>query len=212
MAEQLVINNRHRYDQEPEGLNWPRIIGMAFVVVLHVAVFMLLLIPAVAPQADKNADQKTRALIVDPPPPQPQPEIKEIKLQPKPVETPPTNPPPPVTVDVPDTRAIDTVGEVTPQVEAKPEPVRSSVNADGSASVCNKTPMQYPIAAARAQATGTTIVQVTWAADGTITDSTVFKSSRNRDLDRAATTQVKRWTVCPGQPGTGTIKVDWVLE
>ena len=43
MAEQLVINNRYR-DEEPTGLNWPRIIGIAFVIALHAAAFLLLLI------------------------------------------------------------------------------------------------------------------------------------------------------------------------
>ncbi|RYZ73620.1 MAG: energy transducer TonB, partial [Lysobacteraceae bacterium] len=67
MAEQLVIN-RYR-DEEPGGLNWPRIIGMAFVIALHVAAFLLLLIPAVAPPAEKEQEQKTLVTIVDPPKP-----------------------------------------------------------------------------------------------------------------------------------------------
>ena len=45
MAEQLVV---HRNYDEPEesGLSWPRIIGIAFVIALHAAALMLLLIPA----------------------------------------------------------------------------------------------------------------------------------------------------------------------
>ena len=58
MAEQLVINNRYREEEQP-GLNWSRIIGIAFVIALHVAAFLLLLIPAVAPPAEKEQEQKT---------------------------------------------------------------------------------------------------------------------------------------------------------
>ena len=57
MAEQLVINNRYR-DEEQPGLNWSRIIGIAFVIALHMAAFLLLLIPAVAPPAEKEQEQK----------------------------------------------------------------------------------------------------------------------------------------------------------
>ncbi|RYG12658.1 MAG: energy transducer TonB, partial [Burkholderiales bacterium] len=58
MAEQLVINNRYG-EVEDSGLNWSRIIGMAFVIALHVAAFLLLLIPAVAPPGEQEQEQKT---------------------------------------------------------------------------------------------------------------------------------------------------------
>lgn len=48
MTEQLVV---HRYEQpDDKGLSWPRIVGIAFVIALHLAAFMMLLIPAVAPK------------------------------------------------------------------------------------------------------------------------------------------------------------------
>ena len=47
MTEQLVFH--HRYDGEKEqGLSWPRIVGIAFVIALHLAALMMLLIPAVS--------------------------------------------------------------------------------------------------------------------------------------------------------------------
>ena len=62
MAEQLVIN---RYNEEEQpGLNWPRIIGIAFVIALHVAAFLLLLIPAVAPPGAAEEEMKTMVTIV----------------------------------------------------------------------------------------------------------------------------------------------------
>jgi protein TonB len=64
----------------------------------------------------------------------------------------------------------------------------------------------------REQATGTTVVQVTWTADGTITNASVRRSAGNRDLDRAAVSGVRRWKVCPGDPGTAVVNVDWTLD
>ncbi|RBC79537.1 energy transducer TonB, partial [Xanthomonas oryzae pv. oryzae] len=50
MTEQLVIH-RHDYDAGNQGLSWARIIGIAFVIALHLTALMMLLIPAVAPKA-----------------------------------------------------------------------------------------------------------------------------------------------------------------
>lgn len=219
MAEQLVIN-RNQQDEQPQGLNWARIVGIAFVIALHAAAFLLLLIPAVAPPADKEDSQKTIVTIVDapppppppPPPPEKPPEVKELKLKPptpdpKPIET----PPPPAVVDVPQTHANVVAASPGPPVQPAPPVPSSSVNPDGSASVCSRSQLRYPPAAQRSGATGTTVVLVSWNADGTITDVSVQRSSRNRDLDRAATQGVKQYKVCPGQPGSGTISVDWQL-
>ena len=43
MAEQLVIN-RYREEEEDTSLNWPRIIGIAFVIALHAAALLALLL------------------------------------------------------------------------------------------------------------------------------------------------------------------------
>ena len=69
-----------------------------------------------------------------------------------------------------------------------------------------------PPSALRDQAEGTTIVQVTWTADGTITNASVRKSAGNRDLDRAAVSAVRNWKVCPGDPGTAVVPVTWSLQ
>ncbi len=72
MAEQLVV---HRNYDEPEesGLSWPRIIGIAFVIALHAAALMLLLIPAVAPKAEVEKERNVLVTLVDAPPPRPTP-------------------------------------------------------------------------------------------------------------------------------------------
>jgi len=71
MTEQLVV---HRYEQpDDKGLSWPRIVGIAFVIALHLAAFMMLLIPAVAPKAVAEKERNVMVTIVDAPPPPPPP-------------------------------------------------------------------------------------------------------------------------------------------
>ena len=57
MTEQLVFNRRQETGTD-KGISWPRIVGYAFVIALHVAAFMLLLIPAVAPKAAAEKENK----------------------------------------------------------------------------------------------------------------------------------------------------------
>lgn len=72
MTEQLVFH--HRYDGEKEtGLSWPRIAGIAFVIALHLAALMMLLIPAVAPKAAAEKERNVMVTLVDAPPPPPPP-------------------------------------------------------------------------------------------------------------------------------------------
>ena len=60
MTEQLVV---HRYEQpDDKGLSWPRIVGIAFVIALHLAAFMMLLIPAVAPKAVAEKERNVMAV------------------------------------------------------------------------------------------------------------------------------------------------------
>jgi len=49
------------------------------------------------------------------------------------------------------------------------------------------------------------VLLIVYQADGTITDVSVAKSSRNRDVDRAAVTWAKRAKLCPGAAGQGRI-------
>ncbi|MEY3517071.1 MAG: hypothetical protein RIS67_1288, partial [Pseudomonadota bacterium] len=66
-------------------------------------------------------------------------------------------------------------------------------------------------------ATGTVVIQVTYDANGTVLDASVHKSSRNRDLDRAALAGIRKWKINPGikngQPvgGTALVSVDFTM-
>lgn len=59
-------------------------------------------------------------------------------------------------------------------------------------------PIPYPAAALRAGITGTVIVQVKYDANGTVTETNIHKSSRNKQLDNAAILGVQRWKINPG--------------
>ena len=204
MAEQLVINKRYGDVEEP-GLNWSRIIGIAFVIALHVAAFLLLLIPAVAPPGEKEQEQKTIVTIVDAPPPPPPPD----ETPPPPIKNlaPPTTtplPPPPEAppIDVAEPRPNDVY--VPPSPPAPPAPVQS-IGASVDISSKNMNPPKYPPAAARAGIQGTVILIIDVDASGNVTNVAVEKSSRNRDLDRAAMDAARKWRFNPGKSGAQSV-------
>ena len=72
-------------------------------------------------------------------------------------------------------------------------------------------PPRYPPAALRSGITGTVILIISVDAQGNVTDVEVEKSSRNRDLDRAAMQAARRWRFNPsivnGQPAPGRVRV-----
>ena len=88
---------------------------------------------------------------------------------------------------------------------------------DVDASTRAQYPIKYPPAAARVGATGTVVIQVTYDANGTVLEASVHRSSRNRDLDRAALAGVRKWKINPGkkngQPvgGSALVSVDFTM-
>lgn len=147
MTEQLVV---HRYEQpDDKGLSWPRIVGIAFVIALHLAAFMMLLIPAVAPKAVAEKERNVMVTIVDAPPPSP------------------------------------------------PSTIEASVDISSKA----MNPPRYPPAAFRAGIQGEVILIIDVDASGNVTNVTVEKSSRNRDLDRAAMEAARKWRFNAAESG-----------
>ena len=200
MAEQLVIN-RYREEEEDTSLNWPRIIGIAFVIALHAAALLALLIPAVAPPAEKEQERRTSVVIVDTPPPP----VKNLA----PPKTTPLPPPPEAPpVDVAEPRPTDIV--TPPSPPAPPAPI-ADVAATVDISSKNMNPPRYPPAAARAGIEGTVILIIDVDANGNVTNVAVEKSSRNRDLDRAAMEAARKWRFNPsvvnGQKAAGRVRV-----
>ncbi|OWQ66927.1 energy transducer TonB [Stenotrophomonas maltophilia] len=153
MTEQLVV---HRYEQpDDKGLSWPRIVGIAFVIALHLAAFMMLLIPAVAPKAVAEKERNVMVTIVDAPPPSP------------------------------------------------PAPPAPATSIEASVDISSKAmnPPRYPPAAFRAGIQGEVILIIDVDANGNVTNVTVEKSSRNRDLDRAAMEAARKWRFNAAESG-----------
>jgi len=147
---------------------------------------------------------------VQPPPPPPE------NLPPPPKFAPPPPsfvPPPEVVVNPPPAPTITTTTVVPPpappMVIAPPAPEAPPVAAAGPAatpavinvSACDKP--EYPISAARSEATGTTRIRFTVDATGRASQATVERSSgstrEHKLLDRTA---VEALSKCPFKPGT----------
>jgi protein TonB len=189
MTEQLVV---HRYEQRDDtGLSWPRIVGIAFVIALHLAALMLLLIPAVAPKAATEKERNIMVTLVDAPPPP----VKNLS-PPKPSPVPP--PPQAPVIDVPEPRPNDIV---TPPSPPSPPQPPSSIEASVDISSKNMNPPRYPPAAFRAGIQGEVILIIDVDANGNVTNVSVEKSSRNRDLDRAAMDAARKWSFRSAESG-----------
>ena len=212
MTEQLVFH--HRYDGEKEtGLSWPRIVGIAFVIALHLAALMMLLIPAVAPKAAKEKERNVMVTLVDapPPPPPPPPDARPpppVKNLAPPRETPLPPPPEAPPVDVAEPRPTDIVSPPAPPAPPAPQP---EIGASVDISSKNMNPPRYPPAAARSGIEGTVILIIDVDASGNVTNVSVEKSSRNRDLDRAAMEAARKWrfnaATKDGRPSAGRVRV-----
>ena len=103
-----------------------------------------------------------------------------------------------------------------PAPPAPPAPA-PSIGASVDPSSRSMNPPKYPPAALRAGITGQVILVVDVDAQGNVTNVSVEKSSRNRDLDRAAIDAARRWRFNPevrdGVPVAGRVRVpvDFVL-
>lgn len=188
MTEQLVFN-RHETAAD-KGLSWPRIVGYAFVIALHLAALMLLLIPAVAPKAAAEKERTVMVTLVDAPPP--------------PIPPPPAAP----VVDIPEPRATDIV---TPPAPPSPPQPPSDIGASVDISSKAMNPPRYPPAAFRAGIQGEVILIIDVDANGNVTNVSVERSSRNRDLDRAAMEAARKWkfnaSIVNGQKAAGRVRV-----
>ncbi|OLG64097.1 energy transducer TonB family protein, partial [Xanthomonas oryzae] len=94
-----------------------------------------------------------------------------------------------------------------PPPPAPPQNMGPSVNISPK----KKTPPKYPPAAFRAGVQGEVILIVDVDANGNVTNVSVEKSSRNRDLDRAAMDAARKWkfnaSTVNGQKAAGRARV-----
>ena len=93
-------------------------------------------------------------------------------------------------------------GEQENSAAAAAEVCHASEEATVDATARNMNPPKYPPAAARAGIQGTVVLIIDVDASGNVTNVSVEKSSRNRDLDRAAMDAARKWRFNPGQSGS----------
>ncbi|MGD6612472.1 energy transducer TonB [Xanthomonas citri pv. citri] len=133
------------------------------------------------------------------------PPVKNLS-PPKPSPVPP--PPEAPVVDVPEPRPSDIV---TPPSPPSPPAPPSDIGASVDISSKNMNPPKYPPAAFRAGVQGEVILIVDVDASGNVTNVSVEKSSRNRDLDRAAMDAARKWkfnaSTVNGQKAAGRVRV-----
>src|SRR3546814_935893 len=97
-----------------------------------------------------------------------------------------------------------------PRPPAPPAPPQN-ISASVDISSKNMNPPRYPPAAVRAGIEGTVILIIDVDANGNVVDVSVERSSRNRDLDRAAIAAARKWRFNPsvvnGQKAAGRVRV-----
>jgi periplasmic protein TonB len=187
-------------EQQERGISWARVLGNAFAIALHVFLFMALMVPMSAPDGNKVEEDSTVVSFIEPPPPEEKPKeipkpkeepkvIQKIIETPKPVQQPPPEQPP---IVFNDPSPVDVAGPPPAPAAPPAPPADYGVTADISGN--RLIPPIFPPAAKRECAFGTVMLLVTIDASGSVLSVDVQKSSRNRDLDRAAMeTAKKKW-------------------
>ncbi|KGO98601.1 energy transducer TonB, partial [Novilysobacter defluvii] len=99
---------------------------------------------------------------------------------------------PPIVVD--DPSPVD-VPAPPPAPPSPPAPTTTLGSVDPSSRAQN--PPRYPPSALRAGIEGTVILVISIDAQGNVLDVEVERSSRNRDLDRAAVQAARKWRFNP---------------
>ena len=186
-----------------EQINPTRIAAISATLAIHAMAFGLLMVPLSLPEVTVRAQEETELTIVVPPP-------NPIVLKPLPIKP----------VDPVASRPLPPAVESLPQADiTSPEPAlfgpeELSVDADPDsgvtlpgeipggevdASTRSRYPIEYPKAALRSGVGGTVIVLAMYDAEGTVTDTQIHQSSRDRHLDRAALVGVRKWKINPRQ-------------
>lgn len=177
-----------------------RLAGIAFVVLLHIAIIYAL-VSGLGDQVVQILHKPLEAKIIQevkPPPVQPPPPPPLLVQPPPPFIPPPlvqiAQPPPPVPV-------IATVTHVAPAAPP-PRPVAQPAIRSGAGLDPNQTctPPEYPEEAADMGQGGVTLVQFLIGADGAVVSSRVASSSGYDSLDRAAVAALSQ---CKFKPAIG---------
>jgi periplasmic protein TonB len=153
------------------------------------------------------------------PPPTPQPVITTVTTPPPPA--PVTLAPPPSPVVAPPAPPAPAPPPPAPPPPAPPPPRAVATAAIGNVQSCKPTPEDYPSAAVKAEAIGTTRIRFTVGANGKLVNSEVVKSAgptrEHRLLDRVTLTKLSECSFKAGVDENGkavggTFEVEYVWK
>ncbi len=160
-----------------------------------------------------------------PPPPKLAPPPPSFVPPPEVVVAPPPTPAPAITVQTttPPPPAPVTIAPAPAPAAAPPAPAAPPVAAQPAITNVSACKPDYPPAALKAEATGTTAIKFTIDAAGKVVSADVVKASgasrEHRLLDRAAVTSLSGCTFKPGRDSNGqavgaatTVEYVWKLE
>ena len=180
-------------------LSWPRIGAMSGAMSLHLSL-ALLLMPPVALQLVRRAQQEPIVVRVVDAPPKPV-EIKDLQPpQHKPRPTPPlrTVQRQQTQVETPATPTESTMSYPASRDEGPPDIAPAQDVAPTALGYGNVTRVKYPLEALRRREHGTVILRVLVGADGVPQQIDIETSSGSPRLDGAARDAVRHWTFRPG--------------
>jgi len=213
-------------------------VGLGIVIALHVLLGWAIVSGLARKVVDViKAPIETKIIEEVQPPPPPPPE--NLPPPPKFAPPPPSFVPPPEVVvnNPPPAPAITVTREAPPPAPVTIAPAPSPVQAPpappapppaprpaakpaiANVAECAPTGDDYPSAARRAEATGTTVIEFTVGADGRMTDAKIARpagaSREHRTLDRTALTKLSECKFKPGvdengRPMGGTFRVEYV--
>lgn len=203
-----------------------RVVGTVFVGAIHV-VAIYAFMTGLAGKIVKEVPHFIEAKIVQTPPPKVKPPPPpEVKLQPPPKEVQAYIPPPDIKVATPPPPAPvhevqqitpppkPTPAPITPPAPPPPPPAAPAVPDSGPLGIgSTHTIPPYPPVALRLGKEGTTTLNISVSASGTVIDATVISSSGDDELDQAAVQWVKtHWKYKPairnGEPAAGTVQAN----
>ncbi len=207
-----------------ETLSLARIAAITTTLSIHIVAFGFLMVPIALPDMVRSEPTVTEVTFLIPP--LPKPVVPPAPLQPARPDTTPRMQVPvstPTPQNLPNTQSepngealVNDASAIDYQVTGEAGPASDTfgngAGGDVDASTRAQFPIKYPIEAIRANVAGVVWVFVRYDAGGNVTETRIHRSSRNRDLDKAALAGVRKWKINPrqvqGQPVGGESLVE----
>ena len=216
LLQSLPQKNTKHHSHDDNGLNWPRIVGLSFVISIHAGALLLLLAPVTPPSLEALREDVTRVVIIEPPPPPPPPPPPEPEPEPEPPKPQEVQQPPDPIPEPPPPQPPIVVDDPSPVDILAPPPAPPSAVASVDSVSKNMNKPRYPPQELRRGIEGTVTLLITIGINGEVIKIEIETSSGNRNLDRAARKAAEKWRFNPelrdGQRVVGKVRIDVDFE